>query len=206
MRCEWDNDTARIVDQILDSFEGLDLAVRSSAWGEDSELESLAGAYASLLNVSPKPQALIASVNEVFESYGRRNKNDEVLVQPMVQNVAISGVVLTRDLDTGSPYYVINYASGSGRTDIVTSGKDSNTVLVHRARPYRLRSPRMRQLIDSVIEIETITCSHELDIEFCITKSDEIFILQVRRLAARSNWTHVTDQSIDSAIDKFEIG
>ena len=200
-RREWGSDSARIVRQILDSFDGLDLAVRSSAWGEDSELESLAGAYASLLNVSPKPQALISSVNEVFESYGRQNKNDEVLVQPMVQNVAISGVVLTRDLDTGSPYYVINYESGSGRTDIVTSGKDSNTVLVHRARPYRLRSPRMRQLIDSVIEIETITCSHELDIEFCITESDEIFILQVRRLAARSNWTHVTDQSIDSAID-----
>lgn len=183
------------------AFGAETLAVRSSARGEDSTSESLAGAYVSYLNVEPEDDALKNAIDGVFASYRDADARDEVLIQPMVRDVAISGVVLTRDLDTGSPYYVINYDSGSGRTDTVTGGGDSKTVLVHRARPDQLKSARMCRLIDSVIEIENVTGSHELDIEFCMNEKNDVFILQVRPLAARSNWSRVPDAQIDRSID-----
>ena len=40
----------------------------------------------------------------------------------MIKNVSMSGVVFTHDLNTGAPYYVINYDDRIKKTDIVTSG------------------------------------------------------------------------------------
>ena len=40
----------------------------------------------------------------------------------MVKNIKHSGVVLTRDLNNYSPYFVINYHTGADST-LVTSGK-----------------------------------------------------------------------------------
>ncbi|MBO6948150.1 MAG: hypothetical protein JJ855_09235 [Rhodospirillales bacterium] len=200
-RTAWFENADAVAEDILTAFGGKPLAVRSSARGEDSDSESLAGAFTSLLHVAPDASAIGQAVNHVFASYHTNHEADEVLIQPMVENVVLSGVVLTRDLDTGSPYYAINYDQESGRTDTVTSGANSKTVLVHRARPDRLKSPRMRRLIDSVIEIEGVTGSHELDVEFCITGDNDVFILQVRPLAARSKWAQVPDAVIDAAID-----
>jgi len=197
----WAASSERTVQEIIDTFNGDNLAIRSSAQGEDGANESMAGAFTSLLNVAPEPAQISAAVEEVFASYHLSHVHDEVLVQPMVNDVVISGVVLTRDLDTGSPYYVINYDSDSGRTDTVTGGGESKTVLVHRTRPEGLRSPRMRHLIDCVREIETVTDSHELDIEFCINSKNDVFILQVRPLAARTNWLQLPDAVVDTAID-----
>ena len=38
----------------------------------------------------------------------------------------MSGVIFTRDLVTGSPYYVINYDDESGSTSSVTSERTAN--------------------------------------------------------------------------------
>ena len=42
------------------------------------------------------------------------NLNDEILVQIMVKNVSMSGVVFTYELNYGSPYFVVNYDDVSG--------------------------------------------------------------------------------------------
>ena len=202
-KAAWLNDRAGFIGRITTAFNGCKLAIRSSAQGEDGESESMAGAFTSLLNIEPTSQAIAESIDEVFSSYRADNQDDEVLIQPMVRDVVISGVVLTRDLDTGSPYYIVNYDDATGRTDTVTGGHESKTVIVHRSRPDKLKSPRMRHLIDCVIEIELATGSHELDIEFCITSNDEVYILQVRPLAARNNWSAVPDADIDNAIDRI---
>ena len=197
----WQTRREDTISKILDRFGSAPLAVRSSAAHEDGEEYSFAGTYQSLTNVEPTPNALASAVDVVFGSYAQPSKADQVLVQPMVSGVIISGVVLTRDLDTGSPYYVISYDDFSGRTDTVTSGGESKTILVHRSCPDALHSSRFRKLIDCVIELEGITGSHELDIEFCITDEEKIFVLQVRPITARQHWDQLTDDVIDNALE-----
>ena len=190
-----------IVADIVGRFAPRRLAVRSSAAGEDGWDASHAGAHLSLIDVEAAAPVLAHAIDAVFQSYRAPAAGDQVLIQPMVEGTVLSGVVLTRDLDTGGPYYVVNYDDFSGRTDTVTGGALSKTVLVHRSRPEALKSPRMASLIGAVMEIERITGAEDLDIEFCTTADDQVTILQVRPLAARRRWRVVPDAVIDAAID-----
>ena len=198
----WRNDRAAALAEIMERFGPVKLAIRSSAANEDGWDNSHAGAHLSIVNTEASPETVASSVDSVFDSYRSPNPADQVLVQPMVENVVISGVVLTRDLDTGGPYYVINYDDFSGRTDTVTGGAESKTIFVRRSRIEAMKSPRFRRLIDAAIELEEITASQELDIEFCIDSDDEVFILQVRPLAARRRWHPVPLAAIDQALGK----
>ena len=67
----------------------------------------------------------------MFASYPRTEPEDQVLIQLQVEDIEVSGVILTRCVDDGSPYYVLNYDEESGRSDSVTSGRGVHkTVLV----------------------------------------------------------------------------
>jgi glutamine kinase len=200
-KSDWIKDPDAQVQIILDTLSNVTFAVRSSAASEDLHDVSNAGAYLSLTSVAPQRTELASAIARVFESYLTPHLRDQVLVQPMVQNVALSGVVLTRELDSGGPYYVINYDDTTGRTDTVTGGAESKTVLVHRSKPKALKSPRLRKLIEDIKEIEAITNSEHLDIEFCITSEDVSYILQVRPLAARHKWSPLPDGAVDKVID-----
>jgi len=197
---DWQAHCGQIVKTIVNRFGALKLAVRSSAASEDGWNSSQAGVHLSLINVIATPLAIETAVNQVFQSYRKLSESDEVLVQPMVSDVALSGVVMTRDLDTGGPYYVINYDDFSGRTDTVTGGQETKTILVYRLRLDSLYSKRLRKLIDCVQELEEVTSSEELDIEFCITNDETVYILQVRPLAARQRWLRISDDQIDTNI------
>ena len=197
----WRDERETVLTEIIERFGPRPLAVRSSAACEDGRDNSFAGVNLSRTDVEPTPEAVAIAIDEVISSYQNPSAGDQVLVQPMVGDVAISGVVLTRDLDTGSPYYVINYDDFSGRTDTVTGGAESKSILVHRSRPDALHSQRFRKVVDSVIELEQITGSQELDIEFCVTRQEHVYILQVRPLAARQYWNAPEDNVIDRALD-----
>jgi hypothetical protein len=196
----WRLEKDAVIAQILARFGDASLAVRSSARSEDGWDRSNAGTFVSVIGVEPVAARIAEAVDRVVASFDRAIDSDQILIQPMVRDAVISGVVLTRDLDTGGPYYVINYDDFSGRTDTVTQGAESKTILVHRSRPEAVQSPRFRRLIDVVREIESATTCQELDIEFCITADMEIYVLQVRPLAAKHRWSDLSDHVIDESL------
>lgn len=201
-RAQWGKSRAAISDNISSKFGQDLLAVRSSAANEDGWEQSLAGENLSLINVLGHQDEIEKSVDRVFSSYKIQSELDQVLVQPMVHNVSVAGVILSRDLDTGSPYFVINYDDESGRTDTVTGGAESFTIMILRDHFQSIHSSRFRRLIESVMEIEQTTNCNELDIEFCITKDEEIFILQIRPLAAKHRWGKNSDIAVKAAAER----
>jgi len=167
---------------IQDSVDSLDankLVVRSSSNSEDGVHKSNAGKYTSILDVSTDIDGLISAINEVFNSYDSDDLNDHVIIQRMTTNSTHSGVIFTRDLRLSSPYYIINYSESSDTT-IVTSGKAAKKKVILKGE-NNLIEPWM-SLLNSVKEIESLFINLPLDIEFSITKEDEIIIHQVRPL------------------------
>jgi glutamine kinase len=197
---EWQSDRQSVLRKILSRFASRSLVIRSSARHEDTAEASNAGAFLSVIGVEPNPDAIAVAIERVSNSYDDTTGDQEVLVQPLLTDIALSGVLMTRDLDTGAPYYVINYDDFSGRTDTVTSGAISKTVLVYRTTKDAIHSPRMRALIDMAQNLECVTASDELDIEFCMTANQRIYVLQVRPLAARAKWHFVPDHAIDAVL------
>ena len=77
----------------------------------------------------------------------------------MIEKPNMSGVLFTYDLNTGAPYYVINYDDKSGQTDTVTSGRSeysNRTLYIHRGSSDLLRSDRFSHLIKATAELEKI--------------------------------------------------
>jgi len=160
------------------------LIVRSSARSEDTFYSSNAGGYDSVLNID-SDHAFVAAVDQVIGSYFGEDPSDQVLVQPMVNDVAMSGVIFTRTIDYLAPWYVINYET-TGRTDGITSGdsNDHHTLFVHRGSDAAgISDPAIISLLQAIAEIEQVLSYDALDIEFAINAAGTVYILQVRPLA-----------------------
>lgn len=180
---EWKVAPDAVVDRLCDRFGcGTPLVVRSSAHNEDTAAESLAGHFTSVLNVTGS-DALHTAIDEVIDSYGAEGDplQDEVLVQPMLSGVSISGVAFSHDPATGSPYRVVNYAIGED-TAAVTGGlgKTRTFVAVGGVQDVPTYMGKVLALLD---ELESLFPARTLDIEFAIAYPDEtVYLLQVRPL------------------------
>jgi phosphohistidine swiveling domain-containing protein len=195
------------VNRIADFFNGLSLVVRSSAADEDGENDACAGEYDSVLNVSSSdPEGIKAAIYKVIASYERKRPLsglDEIIVQEMVRSTIMSGVVFTHDLNTGAPYYVINYDDESGLTNTVTSGGGefaNRTLYIHRGAIQSLRSERFRRLLDAIQELEQIMGSQFLDIEFALGEDLTPYLLQVRAITTQPNWNRAVAKRIDAGL------
>ncbi len=193
----WKIESEIILELIKKKFASKKIAVRSSSFNEDSIISSNAGAFQSFLNINIKNKNnLKKKIDLVFKSYNNLNiENDEVIIQEMVDNISISGVVFTHELKNMAPYYSINYDDVSGSSTTVTSGtsKYSNKALyVHRKFTSSLRSERFTKLLKSVLELEKIFKNKELDIEFIIDLNFNIKILQVRPIV-KNNKLHKSE-------------
>jgi len=175
------------------------LVVRSSGMAEDSNSESLAGHFESILNVKGRIE-LIKAIDKVINSFGGDNPDDQIFIQPMLEDVALSGVVFTKEPSSQSPYYVINY-SKCGSTESVTSGS-SNDELIYVAKcafdfPDQVTiktqnnnilnsTPKwVIKLLALCSELENKLSHNSLDIEFAFNKKGAIYLFQVRPLIIR---------------------
>ena len=49
------------------------------------------------------------AINNVINSYSSLNVKDEILIQPYLEHVQLSGVIFSRDPSNNTPYIKINY-------------------------------------------------------------------------------------------------
>ncbi|MDX2223614.1 MAG: PEP/pyruvate-binding domain-containing protein [Rhodospirillaceae bacterium] len=184
----WARDRATLAADIVARFGDGPLAVRSSAVDEDRAGASQAGKYATKLGVTGRA-ALDSAIDAVIASYGPgASPDNEVLIQPMLRGVRLSGVAMSRDPATGATYRVIDYAEG-GDTTVVTAGQGQvRTFVCATPRPADTRCivpPDMARVIALIENLEALFPGRALDVEFAIV-GEQVFLLQVRALAVPS--------------------
>ena len=203
---DWEADKENIVEKIIDSFpDANSVVVRSSAINEDTATASMAGNFESILDVSLSSRDdLRKAVNEVIKSYDDKETvkclENQIFTQPFLDDIDISGVAFTRDIETKAPYYVINFDETTRRTDTVTSGNGASlkTYVVNRFNKTT-KIEWLNALIEVLSEIEQITKDDFLDVEFAI-KGSTIYLLQVRPIAAHKNELRVSDIDFTKSI------
>lgn len=190
---DWKNHPERTIEEVQSKFKGQRLIVRSSSVEEDGWETANAGVFESILNVDcDDADAVRKAIESVFLSYGDLPSHAQVLIQPFITDVTMSGVLFTCDLITGAPYYIINYDDVSGRTDSITSGQasDLRTIIVFRHEINNILTidPRLGRVIDAAQELEQLLGYNKLDIEFAIDNKGQCYTFQIRPIAV--NHTH----------------
>ena len=205
---DWEINSSGLIKKILLELKSNTLVVRSSAQGEDGDDHSLAGEFDSVLNVKRKEKEIRTAVNQVINSYHNKNKYDnqnKIIVQTQITNVLMSGVIFTREMNTGSPYYVINYDDKSGLTNSVTSGMgeySNRTIYILRnTSKDEIKSKRFKILIEAIRNLEIILSSDLLDIEFALNENLEPFIFQVRNITSKKSWNLNNDRLVYEALE-----
>jgi len=207
---EIESDIDAIINNVQSYFSTPNLVVRSSALNEDTHHSSMAGNYESILNVNKhSKEAIVKAITEVVNSYLKGNQeqvaNNQVLIQPQLEEVKMSGVLFTKDLETSAPYYIINY-DVSGKTDTITSGvgTDSEKTFIFSKNATTLPdNADLRKIIHAAREIENITGHDSLDIEFAIA-NEEVFILQVRPISAHKNALRVFNSDVKAELENIK--
>ena len=187
-------------------FAGHAVAIRSSAINEDSAANSMAGAYESILNVPTDSPYQIAEAITAVASNFDDNPNNQVLVQRMVEDVTVSGVIMSHALSDGSPYMVIDYDDETGRTDVVTGGTGThkNVIVYRNLQLSSVRSDRVRLMIELVKQLESVFGGVPIDVEFAIDKSGQIHLLQVRRITTVGNWSADVERYVEKRLPFLE--
>ncbi len=138
-----------------------------------------------MLNVKPEKKSIETALKEVYSSYGDNvEAEEEILIQPMLKHIAKSGVVFTRDLYTGAPYYCVEYYEGDDSA-AVTSGNQANDKIcvIFKGYKRKISDDGICSLLEAAHILESFFECDSLDIEFAITKEGTVYILQVRPIA-----------------------
>ncbi len=182
---EWRNKKQYIINSIKKKFKKK-IILRSSTTFEDTEKLSAAGAFESVLNINANNiKEITKSIEKIIQSYKKKIKkvsNQQILVQEMIQKIKMSGVIFTGDNYGYDNYYMVNYDDITGRTDVVTSGStvySNKTLYIYKNRKNYVRASRFKKLIKATQQIEKYF-STSLDIEFCMTKKNQLYLFQVR--------------------------
>ena len=200
---EWKKNRDAIVSEIYNLSWKDKLIVRSSALNEDTSSGSRAGKYESVGNILNETE-FAAAVERVINSYDEVNDLNQVLVQPMLENVSICGVAFTLDPNNLGNYYVINYDE-TGSTSAVTAGNSVRSRLYYRFKSQKMseeecEKPDEMQCLCLVLkELEDFFGQDNLDVEFAYTEDESLYILQVRSLCIAA------DLRIDEEKQRIEL-
>ena len=132
---------------------------------------------------------------------------NQILIQEMVSNISMSGVIFTKDRENATNYYSINYDDITGLTNTVTSGYgeySNKTIFIYRSADKQLRSPRFKKLISAVKDLERKVSDTNLDIEFCVTKNFVPYLLQVRKIILKNKINKLYNNKLDKELKKIE--
>jgi len=197
---DWRSDAAGVLAALTAAPWGSGrVIVRSSARVEDGAMSSQAGKYDSVLGVVGSA-AVAQAIERVIESFADdRSDDDQIFVQPMLDHVAMAGVVFSRS-PSGGPYYIINYDDRSGLTDRVTAGTGDNleTFYCLRSRPDAC-PPSLAPVIALVRELESLLACDAIDVEFAVGDDGQLYLLQVRPLVVDRQGREA-DEKVESAL------
>ncbi len=210
--CEWHNwkrHPKEVIKDIQSKFKKQRLIIRSSSLEEDGWEKSQAGAFESVLDVDSQDiKTLSESIERVFKSYGKISSSNQILVQPFINNVNISGVIFTCDMTTGAPYYIINYDDVSGKTNTITSGNTNKfrTIILFRHEINNILTidPRLKKVIDAVQELEMLLGYNKLDIEFAVDKNEQCFTFQIRPITINHSQSKLDSKNLSIHLQKAQ--
>ena len=168
------------VDDIFQQIQSLKtkrIIIRSSSMSEDNQKHSNAGAFLSVANIEANNKnAVLKALKKVADSMP--NPNDEILIQPFLENILACGVAFSVDKDTCAPYFCVQLDESGDNASITDgSGKNIQSFFAYRNADEavaKIDNPRMRQLI------ALFDCPF-LDVEFAFA-ADKLYCLQVRPL------------------------
>ena len=201
----WQADSIAILESIesnLIKHKNSRLIVRSSSQAEDTFASSNAGSFESILGVRPGVE-LQEAIEKVISSYETTSNVDQILVQPMLQGVTLSGVAFTRSLRNKAPYYVINYEL-TNKTDTITSGVSTEHQTLYVFRDGILSEAiesKFSALLAAIQEIEQVLNYDCLDIEFAIA-DETIYLFQVRPLSDGISTAKIKDTEYANIIEQ----
>jgi hypothetical protein len=207
---EWKRSPDQVLGRLAAAYRGTKVVVRSSAYAEDSLASSAAGRFRTVLSVSAGDRKHLAdAIEQVAGSYAADGRaahlEDEIFVQRHIGDLDAGGVLLTRDLDTNAPYFVVNIDRRSGRSDAVTSGAPVRLeamFLSRRADPATL-PPDVRAALGLARELQEVTHFDALDIEFGVDRSGTSYLFQVRPLAERAKTFELADEDLGEELESI---
>lgn len=203
---QWIKNKNSILNKISNKFKNKKIIIRSSSLQEDTWSTSMAGYFESYSNVSSNDKSLInENIEKLFDSYVVNSKIDnknEVLVQEYIINSKVSGVVFTSLIESGSPYFFINYDDQTGRSDTITSGSTNKVknLFLYKKSKIKFRHKWLNNLLKSIKEIEKITNHNCLDIEFLINKKNKVYILQTRPLIINNQLKFKREEDLEKEL------
>lgn len=193
-KSEFIKNRKKIILDINKKFRGKKIIIRSSSLSEDNKNLSNAGKYLSISNLRPDYNSVEESIIKIIKKFD--SSKDQILVQEFIEKTEMSGVIFTREPNYNSPYYIINYDT-SGKTNIITSGKNDNTIQTICIFKKKINfNIQFKGLLKNIKIIEKMMGTDRIDVEFAKKKKKWI-LFQCRPLPG-----HYIKKNIDEQINK----
>lgn len=203
---EYNGKSEDILDELqqnIDIWCCSSVIVRSSALSEDSVTQSNAGKYLSIAHVRGEVSLLDAAIKKVITSYDSDIHN-QVLVQPMLDNIQMSGVFFTIDPQNNSPYFVINYDDTTGSTDSVTSGAGEQLKTCYLYHGAHTEDELMSSCRTVSEELMGLFDCPSIDVEFAIS-NNILYVLQVRPLIVKNPYKNLQELETEKDAQKVVL-